>query len=192
MHRSKQVQRTMNRITLLLLSVVFCANATAQSLNYRAPAVNDFAYVNPDGITVLPNGRFLTPTGERLYTGDDLWNVVPSPDGNWIVGFCDPGIVVFSSKDSTTKSNSYSIPSKNAAFCGLFNKDRFDATATDLSDMFTNTPDFTPYKYVLVDPRVFKPEDTFDPTDPKFERRRKEGPVIKMDDPDFVESLRNR
>jgi hypothetical protein len=68
----------------------------------------------------------------------------------------------------------------------------FDATATDLSDMFTNTPDFTPYKYVPVDPRVFKPEDTFDPTDPKFERRRKEGPVVKMDDPDFVESLRNR
>jgi len=39
---------------------------------------------------------------------------------------------------------------------------------------------------------VFKPEDTFDPTDPKFERRRKEGPVVKMDDPDFVEWLRNR
>ncbi len=78
---------------------------------------------------------------------------------------------------------------------GLFDlgpNNLFDATATDLSDMFTTEPDFTPYKYVPSDPRVFKPEDTFDPTDPKFERRRKEGPVVKMDDPDFVEWLRNR
>jgi DNA-binding beta-propeller fold protein YncE len=66
----------------------------------------------------------------------------------------------------------------------------FDATATDLADMFTNTPNYEAYKYVAPDPRVFKPEETFDPTDPKFERRRREGPVVKMDDPDFVESLR--
>lgn len=68
----------------------------------------------------------------------------------------------------------------------------FDATASDLSDMFTTVPDFTPYRYVPSDPRVFKPEDTFDPTDPKFERRRKQGPTVKMDDPEFVESLRDR
>ena len=78
---------------------------------------------------------------------------------------------------------------------GLFDlgpNNLFDATATDLSDMFAFEPNFTPYKYVPVDPRVFKPEDTFDPTDPKFERRRKEGSPVKMDDPDFVEWLRNR
>ena len=55
----------------------------------------------------------------------------------------------------------------------------FDATATDLSDMFTETPDFTPYEFLPSDHRVFKPEETLDPTDPKFERRRKEGPVVK-------------
>ena len=68
----------------------------------------------------------------------------------------------------------------------------FDATATDLADMFTNTPNYDAYKYVTSDPRVFKPEETFDPTDPKFERRRREGPAVKMDDPDFVESLREK
>ena len=113
----------MKIITLLLLFVAFSANANAQSSNYRAPAGNDFAKVNPAGVTVLPNGRYLTPIGERLYTGDDLWNVVPSPDGKWIVGFCDPGMIIYSSKDSTTKSNSYRIPWRNAAFCGLFTKD---------------------------------------------------------------------
>ncbi len=66
----------------------------------------------------------------------------------------------------------------------------YDATATDLADMFTDQPNYAPYQYVPVDPRVFKPEDTFDPTDPKFERRRRESPKVKMDDPEFVESLR--
>jgi len=68
----------------------------------------------------------------------------------------------------------------------------FDATATDLADMFDSKPDYTPYKYVPSDPKVFKPEDTFDPTDPKFERRRKSGPSMKLDDPDFVESIRKK
>ena len=65
----------------------------------------------------------------------------------------------------------------------------FDATATD-SRLFESRPDFTPYKYVFADLRVFKPEETFDPTDPKFERRRKSGPAIKLDDPDFLKSMR--
>ncbi len=75
---------------------------------------------------------------------------------------------------------------------GLGPNNLFDATATDLSDMFTDQPDDTPYRYVNVDPRVFKPEDTFDPSDPKFERRRRESPKVKMDDPGFVESLRDK
>lgn len=73
---------------------------------------------------------------------------------------------------------------------GLGPNNLFDATATDLSDMFSDQPDYTPYRYTNVDPRVFKPEDTFDPNDPKFERRRRESPKVKMDDPEFVESLR--
>jgi hypothetical protein len=75
---------------------------------------------------------------------------------------------------------------------GLGPNNLFDATATDLADLFDSRPDFAPFKYVPADPRVFKPEDTFDPTDPKFERRRESGPSMKLDDPDFVESIRPR
>lgn len=75
---------------------------------------------------------------------------------------------------------------------GLGPNNLFDAVTTDLADMFTTKPDFTPYKHVPSDPRVFKPEDTFDPTDPKFVRRRKEKPPVAMDDPKFVEWLRER
>jgi hypothetical protein len=75
---------------------------------------------------------------------------------------------------------------------GLPPNNLYDATANDLNDMFTEQPDFSPYFAVPSDPRVFKPEDTFDPTDPKFERRRREGPQTKLDDPEFVESLRDK
>jgi YVTN family beta-propeller protein len=34
----------------------------------------------------------------------------------------------------------------------------YDATASDLSDIFTTTPDFTPYKVLEEDPRVFEPK----------------------------------
>ncbi len=75
---------------------------------------------------------------------------------------------------------------------GLGPNNMFDALAADLSDMLTDKPDFTPYKHVPSDPRVFKPEDTFDPSDPKFERRRREASPVKMDDPKFIEWLRTR
>ncbi|MEQ1824924.1 MAG: hypothetical protein ABL921_03230, partial [Pirellula sp.] len=68
-------------------------------------------------------GRFLTPKGERLYTGDDLWNVVPSPDGKWIVGLCDPGIVVYPSRATVASNQSIRIPWSRASFCAVFSKD---------------------------------------------------------------------
>jgi len=74
---------------------------------------------------------------------------------------------------------------------GLGPNNMFDALATPLYDMFTDTPDFTPYKAVGSDPRVFKPEDTLDPNDPQFKKRR-QMPSVKMDDPKFMEWLRNR
>lgn len=75
---------------------------------------------------------------------------------------------------------------------GLGPNNLFDAVATDLSEMFATTPDFAPYVHTPSDPRVFKPEDTFDPSDPQFKRRRGERPAVSLDDPRFVESLRNR
>ena len=75
---------------------------------------------------------------------------------------------------------------------GLGPNNLFDAVATDLADMFTTKPDFTPYTHLPADPRVFKPEATFDPTDPKFTRRRQEKPSVSMDDPKFVDWLRER
>lgn len=46
---------------------------------------------------------------------------------------------------------------------------QYDATATDLSDMFTSEPDFTPYIALPVDIRVFDPQKAHDPFDEEFD-----------------------
>jgi YVTN family beta-propeller protein len=51
----------------------------------------------------------------------------------------------------------------------------FDAVASDLSDCFTNTPDFDGYHVVPEDRRLFDPAAAREPLDPR--------PSIKMDDP---------
>ena len=45
---------------------------------------------------------------------------------------------------------------------------QYDAAATDLSDMFTPEPDFTPYNALPSDKRIFDPQKALDPLDENF------------------------
>lgn len=90
---------------------------------FQAPAGNEFCRIDPNGVTILPNGRYITPVGTRLYTGEDLWNVVPSPDGRWWVGLCDSGIVIYKSSSNSSSDNSLLVPWSKPAFCAVFTPD---------------------------------------------------------------------
>ncbi len=46
---------------------------------------------------------------------------------------------------------------------------QYDASANDLSDFFTEKPDFTPYTALPVDPRVLDPQKLLKPFDAKFD-----------------------
>lgn len=46
---------------------------------------------------------------------------------------------------------------------------QYDAGATDMSDLFTNQPDFTPYRATPADVRLFDPQKALDPFDEKFD-----------------------
>jgi YVTN family beta-propeller protein len=61
----------------------------------------------------------------------------------------------------------------------------FDATATDLSDAFTNQPDFTPYKVLPTDLSIFDPAKAKDPLDPA-------PPSERMDDPRVLREQHRR
>jgi YVTN family beta-propeller protein len=65
---------------------------------------------------------------------------------------------------------------------GLPPLNMFDALANDFSDCFTTQPDFTPYRFVGVEPRIFDPEKAKDPKDPDYHYAR-EKPSIQRDDP---------
>jgi hypothetical protein len=62
---------------------------------------------------------------------------------------------------------------------GLPYLNQYDAAANDLAEMFTEKPDFRPYKAVPVDKRVFDPQKALDPFDEKFNwKALKEGPEM--------------
>jgi len=46
---------------------------------------------------------------------------------------------------------------------------QYDAGATDLSDLFDTTPDYTPYNAVEIDSRIFSPQKALAPFDEKFD-----------------------
>jgi len=50
----------------------------------------------------------------------------------------------------------------------------YDAAATDLADLFTAVPDFSPYDALPSDPRIFDPAKAGDPDDPDYVRARLE------------------
>lgn len=107
----------------MLPTFLLLAAQTAPDLPvFRAPAGDLPTKVVPGGMTVLPNGRFVTPAGERLYTGEDLWHVALSPNGDIAVGFHRDGFTSFAGlRSGTVVRRPKSL--KGLAPCGRFTID---------------------------------------------------------------------
>ncbi len=89
---------------------------------------------------------------------------------------------------SNTHSNFGAILKTIYNICDLEPLNQFDATATLLQDFFTDNPDFTPYKAVMVDKRIFDPQKALDPYDKDFRwEALSESPEIDSED-DFRSS----
>ena len=62
---------------------------------------------------------------------------------------------------------------------GLPYLNQYDAAANDFADLFTATPDFTPYRALEVDPCIFDPKKALTPLDENFDWEAvKESPLI--------------
>jgi len=82
----------------------------------------------------------------------------------------------------------YSFGSIFKTFWNILNipyLNQYDACAFDLRDMFTDKPDFTPYKTNMVDLRVFNPEKALDPFDAEFDWSEFNNSP-KIDDPEVM------
>jgi hypothetical protein len=67
----------------------------------------------------------------------------------------------------------------------------FDAMASDLSDLFTDTPDFSPYEAVAVHPAIFDPAKAYDPLDEEFNWEGVRD-YPRMDDPELMKEWMER
>jgi hypothetical protein len=65
---------------------------------------------------------------------------------------------------------------------GLPYLNQYDAAASDLADMFTDEPDFTPYKALPPDLRIFDPQKALTPIDEEFDWKAMEDSP-QLDDP---------
>jgi hypothetical protein len=93
---------------------------------------------------------------------------------------------------SNTHANFGSILKTIYSICGIRPLNQFDATATILQDFFTDKPDYTPYKAVMVDERIFDPQKALDPYDKEFRwKSLSESPEIDSED-DFRSSHREQ
>ena len=50
-----------------------------------APAGDQYAFINRDGTTIIPNGRLLTPTGKQIMVAPHPFGLTLSPDGKTII-----------------------------------------------------------------------------------------------------------
>jgi hypothetical protein len=68
---------------------------------------------------------------------------------------------------------------------GLPYLNQYDFGAADLADMFTERPDYAPFRALPADPRIFDPQKALDPLDEKFNwQALAESP--KLDDPETI------
>ncbi len=69
---------------------------------------------------------------------------------------------------------------------------QYDACSLDLADMFTNQPDFTPYKAIPVDKRVFDPEKAMKPFKGEIDWRKIKSPRKIDDIEDMLEDSKEK
>jgi YVTN family beta-propeller protein len=72
---------------LLFALVIFSPTLFAQNNPWilSAPAYKEFTNISRTGITVIPNGRFITPLGRQITTAPHPYGLALSPDGNTAV-----------------------------------------------------------------------------------------------------------
>lgn len=68
------------KLSGVLLGLLLYYSAAAQQIS--APAGSEYAQINKNGATVLPNGRIVTPMGKQFTTAPHPYGLVLSPDGN--------------------------------------------------------------------------------------------------------------
>lgn len=69
---------------------------------------------------------------------------------------------------------------------------QYDAAALDFGDFFTDTPDYSPYNALAVDPLMFEPQKALDPFDENFDWKALESSPELDNVQDFIDDSKER
>lgn len=109
----------------LIIVAVLAASLKVEAQNkvdiLTVPAENSFCKINPEGTTVLPSGRFVTPAGQLIRITHDPFGMSLSPDGKKAVSLHNG---VFSIIDLQTL-NVTRVPSYDKKIKSPFSKGSF-------------------------------------------------------------------
>ncbi|PYR73207.1 MAG: hypothetical protein DMF86_21125 [Acidobacteria bacterium] len=92
----------MRRHVAMLVTFTFCVAGALVPLAQRSPSPAARPGYLGDGVTLLPNGWRIAPAGRHVQIGDLPLNMVPSPDGRFLIitnnGWEKPTLSVFDTK----------------------------------------------------------------------------------------------
>ena len=70
---------------ILITASLLSAQSEKDPWIFSAPAIDEFTAVDETGLTVLPNGRYITPLGRTVKTAPHPYGLALSPDGTTVV-----------------------------------------------------------------------------------------------------------
>ncbi len=76
--------------TFIAMTTAIETRADEQQI-FSAPAGERYTTCDPQGTTILPNGRLITPTGPMVRVDPHPYGLTLSPDGNWLVAASSDG-----------------------------------------------------------------------------------------------------
>ncbi|MFA6244800.1 MAG: YncE family protein, partial [Candidatus Hydrogenedentales bacterium] len=76
-------------VTFALLIAV--SAGLAEEVVMRSPSGERYVEMDVAGTTILPNGRFITPSGPMIRVQPHPYGLTMSPDGRWVIAACSQG-----------------------------------------------------------------------------------------------------
>ncbi len=122
------MKNTLNTMFKLLFCMLYvsinCVHAQNNSTFLSVPGYNKIADINPEGISVLPSGRYVSPAGTTIKITNDPFGLAISPNGKVSITLHDGVITVIDNANLKAvripEYNNKSInPLKNGSFIGL-------------------------------------------------------------------------
>lgn len=119
------IPTNMKNSLIIILAALLCHRANTQVQSYlTVPGANEYCIINPNGNSVLPSGRYVSPAGKTIRITHDPFGMAISPDGKTAITLHNGVITIIDLLTmSETRVPSYDgkikSPLSNGSFLGI-------------------------------------------------------------------------